>query len=282
MLTRFAPAPTGYLHLGHVANAIRVWGEAQAAGGAVLLRIEDHDRDRCRPEYEAALLEDLDWLGFVPDLYPTGAFRAGRCESRQSDRGDIYTDVASQLHAKGLVYACRCSRKEVQGSRSPEIPESGSSEVPYPGTCASLGLPLEADVGWRVRIPPDSVTFNDRWCGPQTQTPRDQCGDLLIRDRRRHWTYQFVATVDDHRQGITDVIRGVDLLSSTGRQILLGRLIGRRTPATFAHHGLIMKSPTQKLSKSDRDTAVRDLRAAGWTRARVIDAALRGLDSSPP
>ena len=290
MLTRFAPAPTGYLHLGHVANALHVWGEARARGGQVLLRIEDHDRDRCRPEYEAALLDDLDWLGFVPDLYPTSAFRAGPCASRQSDRHDTYAAAAAALQAQGLLYACRCSRADVAGSRglgvqglpavarmAEEGPESRvqspESETAYPGTCRDLGLPFDAlDVGWRVRMPPDTVTFHDRWCGPQVQTPVDQCGDMLIRDRRGNWTYQFVVTVDDHLQGVTDVIRGVDLLASTGRQVLLGRLIGRPAPAAFAHHALIMKSPTQKLSKSDGDTGVRDLRAAGWTRQRVIDA----------
>jgi glutamyl/glutaminyl-tRNA synthetase len=271
MLTRFAPAPTGYLHLGHVANAIRVWDEARVANGQVLLRIEDHDRERCRPEYEAALLDDLDWLGFVPDLYPTREFRVGRSESRQSDRLDVYHQMAILLIEKGLVFGCRCTRKEIE-----LVADSSaiSYELIYPGTCRELGLPLDApDVGWRVRLPGDTITFVDRWCGPQTQTPALQCGDLLIRDRLSNWTYQFVATVDDYLQGVTDVIRGVDLLDSTGRQILLGRLLGRETPARFAHHGLIMKSPTQKLSKSDRDTGVRDLRAAGWSPEQVIAAA---------
>jgi glutamyl-tRNA synthetase/glutamyl-Q tRNA(Asp) synthetase len=283
MLTRFAPAPTGYLHLGHVANAIRVWGEARARGGRVLLRMEDHDRERCRPEYETALLEDLDWLGFVPDLYPTAAFRTGRCESRQSDRQAIHRGAADRLRGLGLLYACKCSRNQLAASEKKRRRVSFSSEktpdvfsgteVPYPGTCRDLNLPFDGDVGWRVRLPPDEITFEDRWCGVQTQTPAAQCGDLLIRDRRGNWTYQFVVTVDDHLQGITDVIRGMDLLSSTGRQILLGRLIGRETPAVFAHHPLIMKSPTQKLSKSDGDTGVRDLRAAGWSAARVIATA---------
>jgi len=123
-------------------------------------------------------------------------------------------------------------------------------------------------------MPPDDITFEDRWCGVQTQRPAAQCGDLLIRDRLGNWTYQFVATVDDHLQGITDVIRGVDLLSSTGRQIVLGRLLGRERPAVFAHHPLIMKSPTQKLSKSDADTGIRDLRAAGWNKERVLEVAI--------
>ena len=283
-LTRFAPAPTGYLHLGHVANALHVWNEARAHGGRVLLRIEDHDRERCRPDYETALLDDLDWLGFAPDLYPTSAFRTavGRvpCESRQSDRFATYAAVAERLRAQGLLYACGCSRKTLQRagihaeSQTFDAVELGSrAEVPYPGTCRDLGLPLEGNVGWRVRLPATPVTFQDRWCGRHTQVPAEQCGDLLIRDRLGNWTYQFVATGDDYIQGVTDVIRGADLLSSTGRQILLGDLLGRPAPATFAHHALIMKSPTQKISKSDRDTGVRDLRARGWPRHEVLAAA---------
>lgn len=263
MVTRFAPAPTGYLHLGHVANAQLVWGEARAQGGRVLLRIEDHDRERCRPEYEAALLEDLAWLGFEPD----------EPFVRQSERHHIYLDVARQLERAGLVYGCTCTRSksrgpEVQGSNGPGV--QGSGEVRYPGTCREAGHALTDGVGWRVRLPEDEIRFDDRWCGPQVQVPAQQCGDLLIRDRLGNWTYQFVATVDDHLQGVTDVIRGVDLLASTGRQILLAQMIGRSTPAVFAHHGLIMKSATQKLSKSDQDTGIRDLRLAGWTREQVL------------
>ena len=147
--------------------------------------------------------------------------------------------------------------------------------MPYPGTCRELGLSFDGDVGWRARLPGDAITFDDQWCGVQTQTPATQCGDVLIRDRRGNWTYQFVATVDDCLQGITHIIRGMDLLPSTGRQILLGRLLGRPEPAAFAHHGLIMKSARQKLSKSDGDTGVRDLRAAGWTRDQVLTDAER-------
>ena len=249
MLTRFAPAPTGYLHLGHVANAQLVWGEARARGGHVLLRIEDHDRDRCRPEYETALLEDLEWLRFAPDEPLV----------RQSERHDIYLGIASELERAGLVYGCTCTRATLG--------------VRYLGACRDAGHGLTDGVGWRVRLPEDEIRFVDRWCGPQIQVPAQQCGDLLIRDRLGNWTYQFVATVDDHLQGVSDVIRGVDLLESTGRQILLARMIGRPTPAVFAHHGLIMKSDTQKLSKSDRDTGIRDLRAAGWTRERVLASA---------
>jgi len=285
MLTRFAPAPTGFLHLGHVVNARHVWGEARARGGRVLLRIEDHDGDRSRPEFEAALLDDLDWLGFQPDLYPTAAFRAGRCDGRQSDRHPIYARTAGDLRERGLLYACRCSRRDIAAAGADaaggaEFLPSGAlaKEEPYPGTCRDLALPFDGDVGWRVRLPSADVSFVDRWRGPQTQTPARQCGDLLIRDRRGHWTYQFVATLDDHLQGITDVIRGDDLLPSTGRQILLGEMLGRTTPAAFAHHALVMKSPAQKLSKSDGDTGVRDLRRAGWSRDDVLAEANRLIE----
>lgn len=262
MRTRFAPAPTGYLHVGHVVNAIYVWGLARARGGEVLLRVEDHDRQRSRPEFEAALLDDLDWLGFQPDIYPTEAFRAGRCDGRQSDREDIYRAQIAPLIARGLVYGCDCSRRQI---------ETGV----YPGTCRDRRLPLSGEVGWRVRLEPRVEAFVDQRLGPQTQDPASQCSDVLVRDRRGQWTYQFAVSVDDTMQGITHVIRGLDLLDSTGRQIALARLLGRSEPPVFLHHPLVMKSPTQKISKSDRDTGVRDLRAAGWTAAEVVSHASR-------
>ena len=279
-LTRFAPAPTGYLHLGHVVNAIYVWGLARACGAGVLLRIEDHDRQRCRPEYEAALLDDLDWLGFAPDRHPTPEFRRGASAGRQSDRHPIYEEAAERLRADGLVYGCRCSRQEVAAAGT----ATGDREAVYPGTCRSRGWPLDGRAAWRVRMEPGTETFDDLLCGPQGQDPSAQCGDLVIRDRLGNWTYQFVASVDDHRQGIDLVVRGRDLLASTGRQQRLARLLGRTSPATFAHHPLIMKSATQKLSKSDGDTGVRDLRARGWQPAQLIGEAARlaGLGTGAP
>ena len=269
-MTRFAPAPTGYLHLGHVLNATYVWGLARERDVPVLLRIEDHDRERCRPEYETALLDDLDWLGFVPDVFPTSAFRAGRCDGRQSDRGAVYEAAARDLQARGLLYGCTCSRAQLAAGDE-------STEVRYPGTCRLRGIPLDAGVAWRLRIEPGVETFTDLLCGPQAQDPSTQCGDVAIRDRLGNWTYQFVASVDDNRQGITLVVRGRDLLASTGRQMRIARLVGRETPATFAHHELIMKTPTQKLSKRDGDTGVRDLRKQGQTREEVIAAAAGGV-----
>lgn len=151
--------------------------------------------------------------------------------------------------------------------------EPGAGEPRYPNTCRGKGIPLSDDVGWRVIMEPGVERFDDEILGPQEQDPSEQCGDLLVRDRRGNWTYQFAVTVDDHLQRMTDVIRGEDLLASTGRQIRLARLLGRDTPPRFWHHGLIMKSPTQKLSKSDGDTGVRDLRASGWTREQVLEKA---------
>jgi glutamyl-tRNA synthetase/glutamyl-Q tRNA(Asp) synthetase len=248
--TRFAPSPTGWLHLGHVVNAIYVWGLARAAGGRVLLRVEDHDRQRSRRDYESALLDDLDWLGFAADIYPTDAFRRGRCEGRQSDRDDIYTHALAPLVAQGLAYGCDCTRKQTGGAI-------------YSGRCRTRGLPLRDDVGWRVRL--DAV----------------HGGDVLIRDRLGNWTYHWCVTVDDTVQHITHVIRGEDLREATDRQIALARLLGRVTPPIYIHHPLIMKTPNQKLSKSDRNTGIRDLRAAGWSAARVIGHAAHmiGLQS---
>lgn len=253
VVTRFAPAPTGYLHLGHVVNAIYVWGLAKANGGRVRLRIEDHDRIRSRPDYEAAILEDLDWLGFVPD--------SGRQPVvRQRERTSSYEDALETLRRRYHVYTCTCSRKEIGAG-------------PYPGTCRARGLDATADAGLRVRIEPGVERFDDLLVGPVEQSPADQCGDLLLRDRDGNWTYQFAVTVDDLRDGITVVIRGLDLIESTGRQIRLARMLGRAEPPRFAHHPLVLGPGGGKLSKSLGDTGVRELRRAGISAPEVIGRA---------
>ena len=261
LVTRFAPAPTGHLHLGHVVNALHVWGIARAHNGRVLLRIEDHDGQRSRREYEASILEDLDWLGFTPDEPPV----------RQSERGEIYERALARLREQGLVYACECSRSDVAQAFRPA--SANPDELWYPGTCRDKGLAETPGRGIRVRLPRSEERFDDLRLGPQTQIPADQCGDLLVRDRHGFWTYQFVATVDDMEQGITMAIRGMDLLPSTGRQIQLARMLGRSQPPAFYHHALVMKSPDQKLSKSDRDTGIREMRAAGMTPDAVLEQA---------
>jgi glutamyl-tRNA synthetase/glutamyl-Q tRNA(Asp) synthetase len=277
MISRFAPAPTGYLHLGHVLNAAYVWRFRTDERDRVWLRIEDHDRQRSRPEYDAAILDDLAWLGFRWDGPVV----------RQSERQDIYIRVMERLRARGLVYACRCSRRDLAAGSSAADPEDPpyvrvSRPGPlgpgaYPGTCRDRGFTDGPGMTLRVRLDPTVERFDDLRLGPQAQRPFEQCGDLAIRDRDGNWTYQFCAAVDDFEQGITHVIRGEDLLDSTGRQIQLARLLGRTVPPLFLHHPLIMKSVTQKLSKSDRDSGVRDLRARGWTPEQVLDAATSSI-----
>jgi glutamyl/glutaminyl-tRNA synthetase len=278
MVTRFAPAPTGYLHLGHVLNAIHVWGAARARGGRVLLRIEDHDRQRSRPRFEQAILEDLAWLGFVPDAPGQTGAAAGPFV-RQSDCRSTYEDALARLRDAGLVYGCDCSRGTIAdaGAGGGGARLSNEGELRYPGTCANKHLADAPGRGARVRLAPSIERFVDGRHGPQVQRPSEQCGDLLARDRDGNWTYQFAATVDDYLQGVTHVIRGDDLLASTGRQLQLARMLGREEPPDFLHHVLLMKSATQKLSKSDGDTGVRELRVRGWRAADVIGcAAFRG------
>ena len=262
-LTRFAPSPTGYLHLGHVVNAIYVWGVARAAGGRVALRIEDHDRLRCRPIFEDALLEDLDWLGFVPD--------EGRVPpARQSDHPAAFGAALDALDRDGRIYACDCSRRRI-------------GLGPYDGRCRDRGLPRGGGRGLRVRIDEGWVHADDVCLGPTDEQPAVECGDLLIRDRDGHWTYQFAVTVDDLCQGITLVVRGQDLADSTGRQLALAGLLGRQTPPAFLHHPLIVDPTGRKLSKSAHDTGVRELRAAGLAPSAVVGlaAAAVGLIEAP-
>lgn len=275
--TRFAPSPTGHLHLGHAVNAVWTWGAARASGGRVLLRIEDHDRTRCRPEFEQAILDDLDWFGLVPDIAPTDSFRSGSSLYRQSDSIVHYEAALERLRAAGLAYVCACSRKDIAN----EVPDVANEETRYPGTCRSLSLEPEAGRGWRVVMGPGEEAFDDMRLGPQRQDPSRQCGDLLARDRLGNWTYQFAVTVDDMRHGIDLVVRGEDLLESTGRQIRLARLLGRSEPPRFLHHPLVRKPSGQKLSKADGDTGIRELRAAGVQPADVLESAAR-LGGLPP
>jgi len=259
--TRFAPSPTGYLHLGHVVNAIYVWGLARALQGRVLLRIEDHDRIRSRRPFEDAILEDLAWLGFVPD----DGLRPLR---RQSDNDAAHLRALASLQATHHVFACDCSRKEIGGER-------------YPGNCRHRRLQpgdvLPPGMGIRVVLDDEPERFDDLALGEIMQRPSEQCGDLLLRDRDRHWTYQFAVTVDDMNDGIDLVIRGQDLLSSTGRQIKLARMLGRASVPHFLHHPLILKADGEKLSKASGDSGVRELRAAGARPSAVIGVAAAAL-----
>ena len=214
--TRFAPAPTGWLHLGHVANAVFVWGTARAAGAAVLLRIEDHDRARCRPEYDAGLLEDLAWLGFAPDEGPI----------RQRDDDAPYAAALARLRGDGLVYGCDCSRTTFEawadehgrrwhGAGLPgRLPRARSS------TARSLRVSSAAgrSAGWTRSS--DRAPTRSRPTATRPSATATGIGRMLLS-----------VVADDLRQGVDLVIRGRDLLAATPAQIRLGRLLGRETPA---------------------------------------------------
>jgi glutamyl-tRNA synthetase/glutamyl-Q tRNA(Asp) synthetase len=281
--TRFAPAPTGYLHLGHIVNAVWVWGLARAHGGRVLLRLEDHDRGRCRAEYEQAILNDLDWLGFTPDGATTDTFRTGAHSQRQSDNRARYEMRLTELESRDLAYPCSCSRADIarangasngaangaangaeNSAANAEAPDGADgTELRYPGTCRSRALDPASTPARRIRVNAGTAErFNDLRLGEQVQDPNQQCGDFLARDRHGNFTYQFCVVVDDLEQGVDVVIRGEDLLDSTGRQLRLARMLGRTTPPRFLHHPLIRHPDGRKLSKSAGDTGVRELRAA--------------------
>jgi glutamyl/glutaminyl-tRNA synthetase len=273
--TRFAPAPTGFLHLGHVASALCVWAVAKARRAEVLLRIEDHDRQRCRPAYDAALLADLAWLGFVPDHPKLGS---GRGPFRQSDTPERYEAAVALLRSRGhRVYACECSRKALALSAG----DNPDEEAPYSGRCRDLGLTPGPGRGLRVEIGVGEERFTDLRLGPQRQDPSRQCGDLLLRDRLGNWTYQFSVAADDLEQGIDLVVRGVDLLESTGRQIRLARMLGRADPPAFLHHPLVRRPGGEKLSKASGDTGIRQLRLQGATPEELFGRVLAGLSVLP-
>lgn len=276
MKTRFAPSLTGYLHLGHVLHMLYVWGVARARDAKVVVRIENHDTARARPEYEAAILDNMEWLGFVPDEGIT-AGHAGRSSSyRQSDCGDHYADVLKNLKEQGLVYGCSCSRKDIF-----EQQPVGQDELFYPGTCAERNLPLEGNTV-RFRVHSGAVSFRDMALGDCSQEPAVQCGDFSLRDRHGQWTYQFCCVCDDLRHGVDLVVRGEDILSSTGRQILLSQALDAPIPYYY-HHPLVYDAAGEKLSKRQRSESIMQLRQTGVSAGEVIGLAMHaaGLLTSP-
>jgi glutamyl/glutaminyl-tRNA synthetase len=268
--TRFAPAPTGRLHLGHLANAIYVWGLARQLDGRVLLRIEDHDRQRCRPEYEAALLDDLDRLGIAADEPSTDELRAGPSIYRQSDNGAVYTAALDRLSAVTDVYACDCSRATFATWRA----NHGDSWAGpgCPAGCLTRGLERKSGLTLRAALGDGDETWNDRLAGARSALVSTD-GDLPVRDRNGNWTYAFCVVVDDLRHGIDLVVRGEDLVDATADQIRLGRLLGRETPPTFAHHPLIRRPDGSKLSKADGATALGELMDAAQSRNELFGKA---------
>lgn len=276
--TRFAPSPTGYLHLGHVASAIFVWGIAQARGAKVLIRIEDHDRQRCRAAYAAALREDLAWLGLLdlPETLPQ--------ISQQSEHPERYERAFASLLTRGLVYSCACSRKEIAARQGLET----GAELRYDSYCRPAAGPtfgelLDGELGARLQLTPGEVDFKDLCLGAQRQNPAQQCGDLLVRERNGNWTYNFCVVVDDLAEDIDLIVRGQDILEASGRQLLARSLLKSAAPSPyFLHHPLIWESEGRKLSKRDGATSLRHLRESGLSASELLGraAAAVGLQTS--
>lgn len=275
LVTRFAPSPTGFLHLGHLVNAIYVWGIAQALDGQIILRLEDHDQTRFRPAYEAAILDDLQALGMIPDQGNLEDFLKGQSDFRQKDCYDHYLEAVRTLQEKGLVYGCDCSRKELRRRLGDEV----TGEVAYDGHCRNRALPLSDGVAWRVRIPTGETVFHDLLQGTQRQNPAEETGDLTIRDRNGCWTYQFAVVIDDLRHGVNCIIRGMDIMASTGRQIKLAEALGIPMAVVYLHHGLLLGPNGVKLSKKHFDQDIHTRLASGETPGLILGEAaqLAGL-----
>jgi glutamyl/glutaminyl-tRNA synthetase len=247
----------------------------------VLLRIEDHDRQRSRPEYESALLDDLDALGLAADEPSTDDLRRGPSGFRQSDVDRVYRASLDGLRMRGLAYACICARSvfeafEIERGR----PWAGPG---CPGACRTRGIRDEDGVGIRIALGVGREVWVDLLEGAMSDDVVPT-GDPLARDRNGNWTYGFCVVVDDLRHGVDLVIRGRDLLHATAAQIRLGKLLGRERPARFLHHPLIVRPDGSKLSKADGDTALREALAAGRTPAQLFGdaAAAVGLGDGSP
>jgi len=275
---RFAPSPTGYLHEGHLLSALFVWAAARKWDLSVHLRIEDHDQSRARPEYIESIFDDLDWFGFRYDS-----------KSIQSSREEIYRKALARLEAQDLVYPCFCSRKQLEQ----ENPKSETGEIIYQGKCkptfttkgAGEQPPIDPATphNLRVLIPDKVVSWHDMRLGDFAENPKRQCGDFPIRDRDGQWTYQFAVCVDDIDEGITHVVRGEDIRSSTARQIALMRLLGREVPPLYLHHPLIVDPSGKKLSKRERAHSLREDRDSGYSAEELLGRVCHkaGLQQGP-
>ena len=270
---RLAPSPTGYLHLGHARTFWIAQARARAAGGTLILRNEDLDGARCRPEFVAAMLEDLRWFGLAwsegPDVGGPHA------PYHQSERQAYYLAAFEFLRRDGFIYPCTCSRRDVaEAAGAPhEGPGGGGDEPLYPGFCRPSRLDPEerlrraawprAGMNWRFRVPDDrTLYFTDGVAGPQSADCGTVFGDFLVWRKDDLPSYQLAVVVDDAAMGITEVVRGADLLLSTFRQLLLYEALQFAPPAFF-HCPLLTDAAGQRLAKRHDALSLRALRAAG-------------------
>ncbi|NBC32747.1 MAG: tRNA glutamyl-Q(34) synthetase GluQRS [Alphaproteobacteria bacterium] len=281
VVTRFAPSPTGLLHLGHAYSAWVGWQAARAAGGRFLLRIEDIDPGRCRPEYDAAIREDLAWLGLGWD----GPVL------RQSDRLAAYAEALQRLSDLGVLYPCFCTRKDIQAeiARLGQAPHGPDGPL-YPGTCRHLdpaerearlargeAHAVRLDVGLADRLA-GPLAWHDHEEGRQTARPA-LLGDVILARKDSPASYHLSVVVDDAAQGVTLVTRGRDLFHATHLHRLLQALLGYAVPL-YHHHGLITDEAGRRLAKRSDAAALRALRAAGASPAEIRARLERGTDLS--
>lgn len=284
IVTRFAPSPTGFLHLGHAHSALAGWRAARAAGGRFLLRIEDIDRDRCRPAFTDAILEDLAWLGIDWD----GPVR------RQSDHMDDYQDALTRLEALGVIYPCFCSRAEIQAeiAAAGQAPHGPDGPL-YPGTCRRLdpaerrarmaaGQPhaMRLDAARAAALAGPLTWREEEGEGLAGRTAVDPMalGDVVLARKDIGSSYHLSVTVDDHLQGVTLVVRGRDLHAATHLHRLIQALLGLREP-TYRHHLLLTNAAGERLAKRDGALSLRALREAGRSPAEV--RAMAGFPDAP-
>jgi glutamyl-tRNA synthetase len=282
---RYAPSPTGDLHLGNVRTALLAWLFARQAGGAFVLRVEDLDRPRVRPGATARMLEDLRWLGLDWDEGPDcgGPY----APYLQSERQAIYDEYLRRLRAADLIYPCYCSRAEV--ARAASAPQGAGDEGPrYPGTCRSLSAAerREREAAGkrpclRFRAPDRLIAFTDLVAGPVRQHVAQAVGDFIVSRSDGIPAYQLAVVVDDGLMQITQVVRGADLLSSTARQIALFEALGFAVPV-FGHVPLVIDAGGARLAKREQAAGVGALRAAGFSAERVVGALAASCGLCPP
>ncbi len=276
---RYAPSPTGELHLGNIQAALCAWAHARLTGSTLILRIEDLDVQRCRVEYEQHMLEDLAWLGLDFDEGP-GAHDGPVGPYRQSERVALYEQALEELKTAGSVYPCYCTRKEIAATAT----RSASGELVYAGMCRGLTpegrARRERERGapaWRfVPSPGGVMMFRDGVRDELGQDVSVEVGDFLVKRRDGVFSYQLAVVVDDICMGVTDVVRGEDLYTSTPRQLSLYEAFGVKPP-DFWHVPLVLGEDGKKLSKRDRAHGVRALADEGWSAERVLGHLAHGL-----
>lgn len=242
---RFAPSPSGRMHLGNLWSCLLAWLSARCAGGRMVLRLEDLDPDRCRPEFCRQVMADLDWLGLDWDGEPV----------YQSRRSHVYEEYFHALEQQGLIYPCYCTRNQLLAASAPH---RSDGVAVYDGRCRSLteaarqALAAQRKPAWRIAVPAEEVGFDDLCRGPYRHRLDTCCGDFILRRSDGVYAYQLAVVVDDALMGVTQVVRGSDLLDSTPRQIWLGQQLGFATPE-YAHVPLLLAADGRRLAKRDRD-----------------------------